>query len=96
MNLVASLDYCETEPPSLEVFKRKEWLVLSHGNWDGQRDIHWYMPVRLQRERKRISVVGNIGVGWFDPKEARGHVTWAHLGVQALLSEAKREDEAPS
>jgi len=74
-------------------------LQRFNGNTDRsspQRDIHWYMPVRLQRERKRISVVGNIGVGWFDPKEARGHVTWAHLGVQALLSKAKREDEAPS
>jgi hypothetical protein len=87
-NLVASLDCCDVEPPNLAVFERREWLVLSHGSWNNQRDICWYLPVRFQQERKRITIVGNIDSKWRDPKDAPSHVGWNHLGVQVLLCRA--------
>lgn len=88
MNLVASLDYCELEPPTIATFERREWLVLSHGNWNGERDICWYLPVRFQQERKRITLAGNVPPLDSDPRDAPGHVAWSHLGVQILLCRA--------
>jgi hypothetical protein len=87
-NLVASLDYCEPEPPSVAIFELREWLVLSHGNWNNQRDICWYLPVRLRQEKKRITLVGNILTLGSDPEDSPSHVAWNHLGVQILLCRA--------
>jgi hypothetical protein len=89
-NLVASLDYCETEPPNLDVFERREWLVLSHGSWSNQRDICWYLPVRFKQERKRITIIGNVGSKSSDPMDSPSHVSWSNLGVQILLCRAHR------
>jgi hypothetical protein len=87
-NLIASLDYCERDPPEMAVFERKEWLVLSHSNWKGERDICWYLPVRFQKERKRICVVGNVGAIWKDKSTSWSYVGWGHLGLQVLLCRA--------
>jgi hypothetical protein len=86
MNLVASLDYCQSEPPTLDVFQRKKWLKRSGGQWRGEPDICWYLPVGLKKKRSRISVVGNIRLGWLDPKGSRSHVAWSWLGAQVLRS----------
>jgi hypothetical protein len=85
MNLIASLDYCESVPPSLSVFEQRKWLVLSHGNWNNERDICWYLPVRFQSVRKRITIVGNVRPKWSDPKESRMYAGWNDLGLRVLL-----------
>jgi len=90
-NLIASLDYCDSEPPSLAVFERRDWLVLDHGNWNGEKEVRWYLPVRFQKERKRITVVGNVKLRWGDPKDSRSSTGWNNLGVQVLLCRAHRE-----
>jgi hypothetical protein len=87
-NLVASLDYLDTLPPDLSVFKRKNWLVLSHGNWNNEKDICWYIPVRFKEVSNRIQVVGNISLGWFLPKSKEMYGSWGHLGEQILLCHA--------
>jgi len=90
MNLVASLDYCDAEPPTLDVFKRREWLVLFQGIWKGKRDISWFLPVRLKSERKRITVVGNVRSKWLDPKGSSTYKGWQNIGDQILLVRAHR------
>lgn len=87
-NLVASLDYLDTLPPDLSVFKRKKWLVKSHGNWNNEKDICWYIPARFKEVSKRIQVVGNISIGWFLPKYRNLYGHWGHLGEQILLCHA--------
>ncbi|MDP1710000.1 MAG: hypothetical protein Q8L28_00055 [bacterium] len=84
-NLIASLDYLSSIPPSLEVFKRKDWLILSHGNWNNRKDICWYLPVRFKKESERIKVVGNISLERSLPKEDGMYSNWSHLGQQILL-----------
>ena len=84
-NLIASLDYLERTPPDIDVFKRKKWLILNHGNWNNRKDICWYLPPHYRAESKRISKVGNIGLGWFVPKDDGMHASWRHIGSQILL-----------
>jgi hypothetical protein len=88
MNLIASLNYLDAAPPKLEFFKRKEWLMLSHGNWKNRKDINWYLPANFQKKSKQISVIGHIFVGWFPPKEDGFHSSWSNLGEQILLSQS--------
>lgn len=84
MNLIASLDYLENIPPSLDFFKCRKWLILSRGNWNNEKDICWYLPVGFQQARKRIEVIGNIATKWLDPRHARGSTGWINLGTQIL------------
>ena len=85
MNLVASLNYCETQSPSLAVFERREWLVLSQGSWAGQRDIRWYLPIQFNQVRKRITVVENIGASSLVPEGSSTYAGWHHLGKQIVV-----------
>ena len=88
-NLVAGLDYCESVPPTLEVFERRDWLVLKHGLWDSEKDIRWYIPVFHAKERARIGVVGRVKLRWRDPKDSKWHTGWNMLGSQILLCRAQ-------
>jgi hypothetical protein len=81
-NLVIGLNYYEEQAPTLADFERREWLVLSHGNWNNQLDICWYLPVRFQKERKRIALVGNIVIKQDDPKDSLLHGGWNTLGIR--------------
>jgi hypothetical protein len=94
MNLIASLDYCEREPPGLAVFEKRDWLVLDHGQWNGAKEVRWYIAVRFQRERKRISVVGNVKPRRGDPKDSPSYAGWVNLGVQVLLCRAHRDRQS--
>jgi hypothetical protein len=85
VNLIASLDFLDALPPETDVFKRKEWLRLNHGDWNNRMDINWYLPPRFRQESKRISVVGNIKLGWFIPKGDGSYTGWQSLGNQILL-----------
>lgn len=88
-NLIASLDYLSTQPPTIKNFKRKNWLILSHGNWKNTKDIWWYLPIKFKLYADNIKVVGNISVGWFPPK-SDGMSGWHGLGEQILLEHAHR------
>ncbi|WP_374090105.1 hypothetical protein [Methylomicrobium lacus] len=85
MNLVASLDYLEAEPPSLEFFELRKWLIKSHGNWKNEQEISWYQTVRFKEASKRISIVGSIDVRPSDPHDSRFYSGWKILGTQITL-----------
>lgn len=93
-NLIASLDYLSSIPPSLQVFKRKEWLILSHGNWNNRRDISWYLPVQFKKESARFNVVGNINLGWFTPSDSDMYSNWSNLGQPILQVYAHKSKNA--
>lgn len=89
-NLIASLDYCGNVPPQLSVFEQRKWLVLSHGNWNNEQDVCWYLPVRFRSVRRRVTIVGNVPLKSRDPKESSTYVGWNHLGLQVLLCQKHR------
>ncbi|OAI18211.1 hypothetical protein A1359_05170 [Methylomonas lenta] len=84
-NLIASLDYLETEPPSLAFFELRRWLIKTHGNWNNEQDISWYQTVRFKEASKRISIVGSIDVRPSDPHDSRFYSGWISLGAQITL-----------
>ena len=44
-NLIGVLDYLSPEKPTIEVFRERKWLVLTHHSWNNKTDIAWYQPV---------------------------------------------------
>lgn len=86
MNLVAGLDYYESEPPDRSVFARRKWLKKTFGNWDGRLDLCWYLPIGLRSFRKRIAVVDNIKIKWSDPKKSNSYTRWDAVGSAVVHS----------
>lgn len=87
-NLVAGLDFLEPQPPTITVFEQRRWLIKRHGQWNGQPDIAWYLPVGFKKESKRITIVGQVAVRNSDPKESRSYAGWNLLGQQILYCRA--------
>jgi hypothetical protein len=90
-NLIAGLDYLEREAPSIAVFEQRCWLFKHHGAWRGEPDLCSYLSVGFQRERKRITVVGDVALRASDPTAARVVSGWRGLGEQILLCRAAPE-----
>lgn len=85
LNLVAGLDYLADAPPDLAFFEQRKWLFKRHGNWKGEPDLLWFMPVRFRQTRHRIAIVGTSAIRRNDPKDCRRHGGWNLLGQQILL-----------
>jgi len=79
-NLVGTLDYLESTPPILEVFKQKKWLIKTFGNWKNEKEIMWYPSITRKKDREHLVVVSNIELGWFNPKDSKSFTAWCNLG----------------
>jgi len=78
--LVGCLDYLSETPPSLEDFKRKNWLKRSYIGGTIINDITWYLSPGFKKEKKRFELIGNIKIGWFKPKHENLYTFWQNLG----------------
>lgn len=85
MNLIALLDYLSPQPPSLDVFRRRTWLVLSHHHFDQHMDIAWYLPPGYRTAKPAIEVVGQVEILPSDPKASDSYRRWSGIGEQAVL-----------
>jgi hypothetical protein len=85
MNLIGVLDYLSPDPPALDVFRGRAWLIRSHHNWNNAPDLAWYLPVRFRAVQRRIEVVGHIEILASDPKQSDAYTGWANIGEQARL-----------
>jgi hypothetical protein len=94
MNLIGELNFLSESPPTLNVFKRREWLKLTHNNWRGNRAIDWYLPVGFRLMQNRITLVGNIPLKWRDPKKSKSHTSYRNLGRQ-IVSQRQQDEKSP-
>ncbi len=78
-NLIAVLDYMSKDRPSLKVFKKRNWLELTHHSWDGRIDCSWYMPFGFRHEKARFEIIGKVKIRRRDPK-SQLYSPWKILG----------------
>jgi len=86
MNLVAGLDYLSASRPTLADFERSPKLLKVHGQWQGQQDLLWCLPVGLKKERERFQLVGQLaldGIAW--PRDI-AFGAWGLVGKQIVLN----------
>jgi hypothetical protein len=91
-NLIGVLDYCNPEKPNLRVFQARKWLVKTHHDWKGQKDIAWYGPFGYRKYKSNFEVVGRIQILPSDPKDSNAWTGWICLGYQTLEQEKWNEE----
>ncbi|MBU1239609.1 hypothetical protein KKF84_03095 [Myxococcota bacterium] len=91
LNLIGVLNYLEESPPDACVFEAREWLWLTHRNWNNEQDVAWYGPLGHEEKKERFVAVGETAVREDDPETSRIIVGWSHLGQQVLFEREWRE-----
>lgn len=84
-NLIGVLDYLAETIPGEDVFRRREWLVLTHHNWHGETEICWCMAHGFKAHKQRFTVVARIKVDEPGPTGAVSYCGWGQLGEQVIL-----------
>jgi hypothetical protein len=87
MNLIGVLSYLSPQQPSIEVFRRRNWLVRTQPGWNNEIDLAWYLYVGFRTAKNRLEVVGQVEVIDSDPKESRRYCGWANIGEGAQSPE---------
>lgn len=83
-NLVGLLDYLSPEKPTIDVFRKREWLLLTHHGWKSKMDLAWYQHVGFRAAKKRLEIVGQVEILGSDPKDSNRFSGWAGIGEQAV------------
>jgi hypothetical protein len=64
--------------------EKRQAYAAKESRWRKEREIHWYLPVRLKNEMKRFTVVGNTGKLAFAPRHRKSSASWESLGEDVL------------
>jgi hypothetical protein len=83
-NLIGVLDYLSPEKPTIEVFRKRKWLVLTHHSWNNKIDIAWYQPVSFRAAKDRLEIVARVEILGSDPKDSNSYCGWTGIGEQAI------------
>lgn len=84
-NLVGVLDYLSAEKPSMKVFEARNWLRLTHHNWNNRRDIAWYQSVGFRAVKERLEIIGQVKVLDSDTQDCNTYSAWVGIGDHVLL-----------
>jgi hypothetical protein len=79
-NLVAVLDYQSLDQPTIEVFERRKWRVLTHPESDNKIDVAWYYPMGFRTVKDRLDIVGRVEILESDPKDSNTYRRWTGIG----------------
>ena len=83
-NLVGLLDYLSAEKPTIEVFRKRRWLRLTHHAWNGDMALAWYLPIRFRTAKDRIEIVGRVEILEADPSDGNTYRGWNGIGEEAV------------
>ena len=83
-NLVGVLDYLSPEKPTIEVFRKRKWLVLRHHGENNTMDIAWYYPMGFRSVKNRLEIVGRVEILSSDPKDSNTYLRWTGIGERAI------------
>lgn len=84
-NLIGMLDYVSHAKPTLETFRERKWLVLTHHDWDSTMFLAWYHYTGFRAAKDRLGVVGQIEIFESDPLDSGMYCGWAGIGEQVVL-----------
>jgi hypothetical protein len=79
-NLVGVLDYSSETSPTMEVFLKRQWRLLSHHGAGDRLDVAWYFPTGFRKVKARIAIVGAVEILDSDPKNSSFYFGWGNIG----------------
>ncbi len=88
-NLVAALKYRGSNPPSLDEFEKREWLLLNHHKWRNEMVVYFVSALRSRDVKDRLVIIGNIPLRESDPqpKQCKSYSLWSNV-----LASIERQD----
>lgn len=87
-NLIGVLDYLSADKPTLETFRERKWLILTHHDWDNEMYLAWYHYTGFRAAKNRLEVVGQIEILESDPHGSGMYCGWAGIGEQVVRQRA--------
>jgi len=82
-DLVGVLHYLSPEKPPLEVFRGRQWLVLTHASVS-TFDIAWYHYIGFRTVKQQLEIVGEVEILDADPKDSNVYRRWTGIGERAI------------
>lgn len=82
-NKIVTLRYYADTPPQLHDFGTASFLTLTHHNWRGELDVHFYQAPMRKKHKDRIMLVGHIDVPRHADIQCESYTSWLNLGKQA-------------
>ena len=83
-NLLGVLDYLSPEKPTMEVFRKRKWLVLDKNSSDNKIDVAWYHYIGFRAVKDRLEIVGQVEILDSDPTDSAIYRRWTGIGEQAI------------
>jgi hypothetical protein len=87
LNLAVTLKYKGAEPPSLQVFAKREWLRQTHHSWQGDLDLCYLTSRRYRSVKDRFVLVGDISILDTDPTATKTYSSWANMTSSMYLQD---------
>jgi hypothetical protein len=82
--LLGVLDYLSPEKPTMEVFGKRKWLVLSQHSSSNKIDVAWYHYIGFLAVKDRLEIVGQVEILGSDPTDSTIYRRWTGIGEQAI------------
>jgi hypothetical protein len=83
-NLLGVLDYLSPEKPTMEVFRKRNWLFLDPHSSENKIDVAWYHYMGFRSVKDRLEIVAQVEILDSDPTESDIHRRWTGIGEQAI------------
>lgn len=83
-NLIGVLNYMKNIEPDISIFEKRDWLILSHHNWENQPDICWYIAQGYRNAKNRFKQIGKVSISSRDPQQSNCYAGWEFLANQVM------------
>ncbi len=80
-NLVAALKYRGVNPPPLDEFEKREWLLLNHHAWRDKVVLSFVFALRSKDARDRLVLLGSVPLRKTDPQhnQCKTYSSWSRV-----------------
>lgn len=87
-NLVVALKYRGTNPPPLDEFEKREWLLLNHHTWRNEMVFRFVFGRRFKDVRNSLVLLDNIPLRKTDPQhsQCKSYCRWSRV-VQDIYNQ---------
>ena len=81
--LLGVLDYLSPEKPTMKVFGKRKWLILSQHSSNNKIDVAWYHYLGFRAVKDRLEIVGQVEILGSDPTDSAIYRRWTGIAEQA-------------
>lgn len=70
LNLIAATRINQKDRPTISDFKATKVIILNFASWDNRKEIGWYYPISIKRDKTKFEIVEKINIeANYDPND---------------------------